>query len=198
VVGLLALAALSGKKIVGFVAIGVVVAGLSIPTVAARFADLDDVATQSLAAGNSLVWRLEYWRQALTLSDDPLLGSGLSAVKTEGSEGKEPHNDFIRVFVETGILGFAAYLWFLWRGARVIRTGLRDTWEGLWRSVVIGFGGAFAAYVLLSLVSNVITQLVLLWYLGAFAALAVAAPRLAPREAEPDPEPEAKAATALA
>jgi O-antigen ligase len=197
VVGLLTLAGLSGKKIVGFVAIGVIVAGLSIPTVAARFADLDDVTTQSLAAGNSLVWRLEYWRQAITLSDDPLLGSGLAAVKIEGSEGKEPHNDFIRVFVETGILGMAAFLWFLWRGIGVIRTGLRDTRDGFWRWVVIGFGASFGAYILLSLVSNVITQLALLWYLGAFAALAVAAPRLAPRE-EPDRAPRDEAAPALA
>lgn len=187
VVGLLALAAFSGKRFVGLLAIGLVVAGLAIPGVASRFADLDETVTQSGAAGNSLVWRFEYWGQALTLSDDPLLGSGLSAIRTEGSEAKAPHNDFIRVFVETGILGFSAYLWFLWRGGGVIRTGLRRTRDGLWRGVVVGFGGVFAAYVLLSLVSNVITQLVLLWYLVAFASLAVAAPRLAPRE-EPAPQ----------
>jgi hypothetical protein len=35
------------------------------------------------------------------------------------------------------------------------------------------------AFLLLSLVSNVITQLAILWYFAAFAAAAVAAPRLA-------------------
>lgn len=200
IVGLLVVGALSGRKIVSFIAVGVVVLGLAIPSVSTRFSDLQETTTQSGAAGNSLVWRFEYWRQALTLSDDPLLGRGLSAVKNEGTASKEPHNDFIRVFVETGVLGFAAYLWFLGRGMGAIRRSLRETRDGLWRGVVIGFGGAFCAYVLLSLVSNVITQLVLLWYLGAYAAAAVAAPRLAPRDEgpEPEPEPAAEAAPALA
>jgi O-antigen ligase len=185
VVGLLAIAAFSGKKIVGFLAVGIVVAGLAIPSVASRFADLDETVTQSGAAANSLVWRFEYWGQALTLTDDPLLGSGLSAVRVEGSEEKSPHNDFIRVFVETGILGLFAYLWFLLRGAFVVAAGRRGTDRtSLWYGVVLGFGGVFAAYVLLSVVSNVITQLVLLWYLAAYASLAIAAPRLAPRPAD--------------
>ncbi|HYJ61532.1 MAG TPA: O-antigen ligase family protein [Actinomycetota bacterium] len=176
---------ISRRVMVAVLVIGAVLA-LTVPDISARFSDLDDTVTQSGAAGNSLVWRVEYWRQALDLNDDPLLGSGLSAVRVEGSEAKEPHNDFIRVYVETGLLGLAAYLWFLWAAAKVALEGIRRTRDGFLRGVTIGFAGIIATYVVLSLVSNVITQLALLWYVGAFAAAAVAAPRLAPRE-EPEP-----------
>jgi O-antigen ligase len=102
-------------------------------------------------------------------------------VRIEGSEAKAPHNDFIRVYVETGFLGLAAYLWFLVRSAGVAIGGLRDTEPGPFRALVAGFTGVFVAFCILSLVSNVITQLVLFWYVAALAALAVAAPRIAPR-----------------
>jgi len=91
--------------------------------------------------------------------------------------------------VETGLLGLAAYLWFLWAAAKVALEGIRRTRDGFLRGVAIGFAGIVTTYVVLSLVSNVITQLALLWYVGVFAAAAVAAPRLAPRE--PDAEPVA-------
>jgi putative inorganic carbon (hco3(-)) transporter len=186
-VGILVVTAFVSRKLtVAVLVIGAVIA-LSVPDISARFSDLDDTVTQSGAAGNSLVWRVEYWRQALELNDDPLLGSGLTAVRVEGSEAKEPHNDFIRVYVETGLLGLAAYLWFLWAAAKVALDGIRRTRDGFLRGVAIGFAGIITTYVVLSLVSNVITQLALLWYVGAFAAAAVAAPRLAPRE--PDVEP---------
>lgn len=188
IVGLLVVGRLIGRRVVGVVAVAVVVAVLSVPGISARFSDLSQATTQSGAAGNSLVWRLGYWRQALQLNSDPLLGQGLSAVRIQGSELKEPHNDFIRVYVETGLLGLAAYLWFLWRAFGVARRATLEDVRGLWRGVGIGFSGLFAAYVLLSVVSNVITQLVLLWYVGAYAAAAVAAPRLA-RRAETAPLP---------
>lgn len=172
----------SRRAVMWVVIIGVVVA-LMVPDIRVRFADLGTTTTQSGAAGNSLVWRFEYWRQALDLNTDPLFGSGLSAVREVGSEAKEPHNDFIRVYVEAGLLGLAAYLWFLVAGVKVARRGVRETREGYLRGVAIGFAGIMAVFVVLSLVSNVITQLALLWYIGAFAAAAVAAPRLAPVDA---------------
>lgn len=189
VLGVLVVGLMIGRRAVAIVAVLTVVVALSIPSIAARFADLGTSTTQSGAAGNSLVWRIGYWKQALELNDDPLIGKGLSAVREEGSESKEPHNDFIRTYVETGIIGFLAYVWFLLRGYAVVRRGIRDTAPGFWRDVAIGFAGISVAFAILSLVSNVITQLVLLWYLASYATAAIAAPRLAPRLARREHEP---------
>jgi O-antigen ligase len=140
------------------------------------------------AAGNSLVWRFGYWRQALDLNNDPLLGNGLRSVRETTDIAKEPHNDFIRVFVETGAIGLLAYLWLVVTLWRTGKRAIRNTAEGtLFHGVTVGFFGCVVAFLLLSFVSNVITQLVIFWYFAAFAAAAVAAPRLAPAD-ERDPD----------
>lgn len=187
VAGLLVVGMCNGRKILGVVGLLVVVVAFTVPGVAARFADLEETSTSSGAAANSLVWRFGYWQQALQLSDSPLIGEGLSTVRASTDVEKEPHNDFIRVYVEMGIVGMAAYLWLLFSFAGVARRGLREVTKGLDRGIVAGFTGAVVAFLLLSLVSNVITQLVILWYFTAIASAAVAAPRLvsAPREVDP-------------
>jgi putative inorganic carbon (HCO3(-)) transporter len=181
VAGLLVVGGLQGKKTIMAVGLLAVVVALFVPSVAARFSDLDQTSTATGEAGNSLVWRFDYWRQAIDLNRNPVLGIGLSSVRIEGSEEKAPHNDFIRVYVETGFLGLAAYLWFLARGAAVAIRGLRETEHGPFHGLVVGFTGVFVAFCILSIVSNVITQLVIFWYVAGLAALAVAAPRIAPR-----------------
>ena len=181
VAGLLVVGGLQGKKAIMIVGLAAVAVALFVPSVAARFSDLDETSTATGQAGNSLVWRFEYWQQAIDLNHNPLLGIGLSAVRIEGSEEKAPHNDFIRVYVETGVLGLAAYLWFLARSAGITIRALGETEPGPYRGIVIGFAGVFAAFCILSLVSNVITQLAILWYVAALATLAVVAPRLAPK-----------------
>ena len=187
VAGLLVVGMCNGRKLLGVVGLLVVVVAFTVPGVAARFADLEETSSASGAPTNSLVWRFGYWQQALELSNSPLIGEGLSTVRASTDVEKEPHNDFIRVYVEMGIVGMAAYLWLLFSFAGVARRGLREVTSGLDRGVVAGFTGAVVAFLLLSLVSNVITQLVILWYFTAIASAAVAAPRLvaASREVEP-------------
>ena len=176
--GLLVVAFYQGKRLVPILGFAVVLVMLLVPSVAERFSDLSTETTQSGAAGNSLVWRFEYWRQALELSENPIVGAGLRTVQASTDVSKEPHNDFIRVYVETGLIGLSAYLWFLVSLARNARRSIRRTRSPLEHSVAVGFAGCLAAFLLLSLVSNVISQLVILWYFLAFAVAAAAGPRL--------------------
>jgi putative inorganic carbon (HCO3(-)) transporter len=154
VAGFLVVGGLQGKKTIAIVGLTAVVVALFVPSVAARFSDLEQTSTATGEAGNSLVWRFEYWKQAIDLNRNPVLGIGLSSVRLEGSEAKAPHNDFIRVYVETGVLGLAAYLWFLARSAGVAIRGLRDTEDGPYRGLVVGFTGVFVAFCILSIVST--------------------------------------------
>jgi O-Antigen ligase len=182
VAGVLTVGLYQGKRaiaLVGLVLIGVMFLA---PSTASRFADLEQSQTATGAAGNSLVWRFGYWKQAIDLNNDPLLGNGLRSVRETTDVEKEPHNDFIRVFVETGAIGLAAYLWLVTTLWRTGKRAIANTREGLFHGVAVGFFGCVVAFLLLSLVSNVITQLAILWYFATFAAAAVAAPRLAPAD----------------
>lgn len=188
IAGVLVVGLFQGKRVVAV--FGLVLIGLLflVPSTAARFADLEREQTVSGAAGNSLVWRIGYWKQAIDLNHDPLLGNGLRSIKETTDIEKEPHNDFIRVFVETGVIGLLAYVWLIATLWRTGKRAIRNTAEGSFlHGVAVGFFGCVAAFVLLSIVSNVITQLVIFWYFAAFTAAAVAAPRLAPAD-ERDPD----------
>jgi O-antigen ligase len=176
--GLLVVAFYQGKRLLPIMGFAVVLVMMLVPSVAMRFSDLSTDTTQSGAAGNSLVWRFEYWQQALQLSENPIVGAGLRTVQASTDVSKEPHNDFIRVYVETGLIGLSAYVWFLISLARSARRSIHNTRSPLEHSVAVGFAGCLAAFLILSLVSNVISQLVILWYFLAFAVAAAAGPRL--------------------
>lgn len=70
---------------------------------------------------NSISWRLNLWRFAVDLaSERPIFGLGLGGFPDQSprlvSFAVTPHNDFVRVLAETGVLGLGAFLW-LWGAA---------------------------------------------------------------------------------
>jgi putative inorganic carbon (hco3(-)) transporter len=176
--GLLVVGIIQSKRLIALMWVGVVVIALAVPSASSRFQDLGTETRASGTPGNSLIWRFDYWRQALQLGGNPVTGIGLGAVSAVTNQAKEPHNDFIRAFVETGILGFVAYLWLLLEMVGLARSALRSAPTGFPRSVATGFAGSLAAFILLSVVSNVITQLVILLYFAALAVCAWGAGRL--------------------
>lgn len=182
VMGVLVVGIIQSKRLLALMWVGVIAIAIAVPSASARFQDLGTATRASGTSGNSLIWRFEYWKQALQLGGNPITGLGLGAVSSITDQAKEPHNDFIRAFVETGIIGLAAYIWMLLAMVGLARRSLKTAAEGFPRSVAAGFAGALAAFILLSAVSNVITQLVILLYFAAFAACAWAAGRLTPVE----------------
>jgi putative inorganic carbon (hco3(-)) transporter len=160
---------------------GVMVSLVAFPTILQRFADLGTSTSAAGYASNSLSWRFDYWGQVLPLANsDPITGIGLNMSSLATSQQKEPHNDFLRSYVETGIVGTLAYLALLISMGVVARQAMKFTRRrplSYERSVAVGFAGCVMAFVLLSIVSNVITQVVVLWYYVAFAAAAYAVTR---------------------
>lgn len=165
----------------------IVVVALAVPSVGVRLSDLSETQKETGAPGNSLIWRFEYWREVLALQDNPVIGIGFKEVELSLTGAKAPHNDPIRIFVETGIVGFAAYVWLLITLGAHARSTLRRAPPGLPRGLAVAFAASFCGLLLLSLTANVITQLVILWYFVTIVALAMVwAPPLAPA-----PTPEA-------
>jgi O-antigen ligase len=195
VIGIVAVAIIGRRKVLGAALFACLVVGLlAVPTISQRFADLASVAGGSSvnAAGNtsnSLVWRFSYWSEVLPLANsNPVTGIGLKMSSFLTDQAKEPHNDFLRAYVETGVVGVFAYFALLSSMVLVARQGLKQSGPGFDRSIAVGFAGCVIAFVLISIVSNVITEVIVLWYYVAFAAAAYAVTKFPASEREPEPE----------
>ena len=178
VIGLLIVGWLQSKRLLlALVVLGLGVA-LFVPSVVDRFSDLtadNGPDTALTGEGNSLAWRFTYWTDVISLAaDNPVTGIGLRVTEEISLGAKQPHNDFVRAYVELGAIGLMAYILLLIAMARVAVRGVRDARVGWQRGVAVGFAGCFVAFVLVSLAANVMSQAVVLWYLFAFAACAAA------------------------
>ncbi|WP_210440870.1 O-antigen ligase family protein [Nocardioides xinjiangensis] len=147
----------------------------------------------SAHAGNSLAWRLSYWSEIAHLADrNPATGVGYGMTSHLTQEGKQPHNDYLRAYVETGVLGLLVYLAVI---VLLIRLGLgavRKAPPGtLDRAIAVGYLGCAVALALTSVASNKINGVAQLWYFVTFAAAASAVLRRGP--SAPTPEHEATA-----
>ena len=181
----------SKRLLAGLVVVGVA-AVIVVPGLAGRFSVLTDSQATS-GQGNSLAWRLQYWGQVLPLANaNPLSGIGLAQTQYQTDQQKQPHNDYLRAYVEMGVVGLAAYLAMLGAlialGIRAIQASARGTLE---RGVAVGFLGAAVAYVAVSAVANVMSNVVVLWYFFAYAAAAsaIAGARRGPPRDAPALEP---------
>jgi O-antigen ligase len=148
---------------------------LFLPAVGDRFAQLADArAVGGAPTGNTLAWRLGYWSEIVPLANrNPVTGIGPNMTQFETDEAKKPHNDFLRAYVETGVVGLLAYLAMvvsmMLAGLGALRRAPPDT---LHRGVAVGFLACAVAFVAVSAASNVLSSVATLWYLVAFAALA--------------------------
>ena len=176
VAGLVVLAVIQKRKglIGGLVAIALC-ALMVLPGVAARFGTLDAESTpQGAPTGNTLVWRLHYWTEVIPLANaNPVTGIGLASTQYETDAAKQPHNDFIRAYVETGLVGLVFYVCMLvalvGNARRAVQRAPRDTLES---GVAAGALACAVCFVLGSMAANVMSNVVSLWYLIAFAAAA--------------------------
>jgi putative inorganic carbon (HCO3(-)) transporter len=146
-----------------------------LPTVGDRFAELaDDRQVGGAPTGNTLAWRFDYWSEIVSLANrNPVTGIGPNMTQFQTDEAKKPHNDFLRAYVETGVVGLLAYLamliLLLLAGLRALRRAPPGT---LARGLAAGSLGCAVAFLAISAVSNVLSSVATLWYLVAFAAVA--------------------------
>lgn len=187
VLGLLVVGILQSKRVLVGLAVGVVLLLALVPAMASRFTDLATTTTSSsgTTSTNSLSWRLDYWTDVLPLANrSPILGIGINETQFSTDRAKQPHNDFVRAYVETGVVGLVAYtallLSMLALGRRAIRITEPGTYE---RGLAVGFLGIAIAVFAVSMAANVISNVATLWYVFAFAACTSAVVRLKTTEA---------------
>ncbi|MGH9246820.1 MAG: O-antigen ligase family protein [Acidimicrobiales bacterium] len=189
-VGLAIVGILQSKRIL----IALVTAGglslVLIPSLSERVQSVLPADSTESTAGNSLAWRFQYWGEVAQLAEDsPVTGIGLGQTPHNTDARKQPHNDFLRAYVEMGVVGLVTYLGVLGAlillGRRAVRVSAPRTLE---RGVAVGFLGCAASFVLVSTVANVLSNTPVLWYFFAFAAAAVAVAR-GGGVAEPNDQP---------
>lgn len=175
VLGLFMVGLLQSKRLLLFLGVVAMCSLVAVPQLASRFTELAPPDPTELdTRGNSLAWRFSYWTEVLSLAEsNPVTGIGLAQTQYSTDNAKQPHNDFVRAYVETGIIGFLAYLAVMVSivvlAARAVRASERGTFD---RGVAVGFMGCAVAFVAVSIVANVMSNVVILWYFLAFAAAA--------------------------
>jgi hypothetical protein len=136
---------------------------------------------------DSIGWRIGYWQEALRDSKDSrITGIGLKAVAETSAHGKQPHNDFVRALAETGVLGLAAFTGFALAAAIETSKAAKRAAPGLPRAIAVGAQGSVVAFIVFALSANVISQVVVLWYLVLVIALGMSAARVASDWPAPD------------
>lgn len=125
---------------------------------------------------NSLSWRINLWRYAWELaSPKPITGLGLGGFPTYSPRlvgyAVTPHNDFVRVFAEMGIVGLGTYLW-LWAtltwGLFAMWRSATDRHEALLAAALIAIA---ACYFVNSLSADLLNYPTMGWVFWSLAAL---------------------------
>ena len=173
------LAVLTGILVIGLVhnrrllLVAVFVSALAfafVPAVNERVTDLvgDPSAPRSQS---SLAWRLDHWSAIVSLSKDtPLLGIGPGMTNVLSQNEKAPHSDYVRSYVETGVLGLLAYI-------SVIVSMLYVGWLAIGRSeeahrpAALGVFAFSCGFAVASLAENLITTVSFLWFVMPMLAI---------------------------
>ena len=204
IVGLVVIAYLQSPRLLLLVSAAAAVVVLTVSPAAERLLDLRSEPQVAGIEGNSLAWRLEYWGTVTKLADEsPVIGIGPKMTQYVTDSAKVPHNDYLRAYVEMGVLGLSAYAAIVAALIHTARSALAWAPPGFPQGVAVGFAGCVATFIVFSVGENVMSQVVVLWYFVAFAAAAVAVSRWhadvhqprsddrARRSLGPDPPPAA-------
>jgi O-antigen ligase len=132
---------------------------------------------ERLLASHSVGWRLDLWQAGLTLAWPPtLLGQGLATSPWHINQllpkvEAPPHNDYLKVTIEMGVLGLLAY------GTWLLALG-RHAWQAYrharqpaiaWRA--LGLLAVVLAGASMSVTDNYLGYTAVQWYLWAWVAL---------------------------
>lgn len=120
--------------------------------------------------------RISLWKEAIDIIKDfPLLGTGpntYSIVSADYSlnditKGFYPHNSYLHLAAETGILGLAAFMWFIFSFFKTALKTLKES-SGFKSVLLIGLVSAFSAFLFHSFVDTNFYSLqlnILMWFI---------------------------------
>lgn len=170
--GLVVLGGLRYRWLLAVIPILLLGIAIAVPSTTARFNDLQSTGAPN-GPGNTFSGRIGMWRDALPhLQSRPVLGIGFGSDSVVGK--RQVANDYVRALVETGIPGGITYVWLL------VAALLAGFWgmelaqfsdDRLIRALTLGSFAVVPAYMLVSITSNMMTQVVVAGMFWSMAAI---------------------------
>ncbi|MEW6607262.1 MAG: O-antigen ligase family protein [bacterium] len=144
-----------------------------IPVIPQRFSDIFNPLSYWR---NPLETRFWLWQGTFSFFfDKPFLGYGLGAFESLALEAlnspKYAHNDYLRLLLETGILGLGAYLLLLFTLIKDTFKTYQRTKEPYFQAITLGFISVFVAFIIMNITENLITDVTIQWYFWIYAAM---------------------------
>jgi O-antigen ligase len=132
---------------------------------------------ERLSASDSVTWRVELWQAGVSLAWPPtLLGRGLATSNWYVNQllptmDVPPHNDYLKVAIEMGVLGVLTFgLWIVSLVRHAWRAYRRASTPAIaWRA--LGLLAIVIAIVVMSLTDNQLGHTAVQWYFWAVVAL---------------------------
>ncbi len=146
-----------------------------VPSIRARVSEATSgtcVSTQNCQS--SVFWRQKQWKDAIRVASPPKLitvGAGLSAVDV--TLGNATHSEYVRLLVETGVLGCIAVFVLYRRLFDATLKGYREAPTSYERDLMLAFMAALLSRVVMAAADNILDLVVIEWYFWAFAAVVV-------------------------
>ena len=173
------LAVLIGVLVTGFIQsrrlfvvglAGALLAYAFIPAIHERVTDLN-ADPDAPRSQSSLAWRVDHWLEIVKLAEDtPLIGIGPGMTLQLSHNEKTPHSDYVRAYVEVGILGLLAYLGVILSALYVGRRAVSRS-EERHRPAAVGIFAFICGFSVASMGENLITTVSFLWYVMPMLAI---------------------------
>jgi O-antigen ligase len=128
----------------------------------------------------SFTWRVVNWMNLLDLWEErPILGWGLSTIqfinpwRTLEGIGYAAHNDFLKLIVETGLIGLIFYLLFVFNSALFIYREYNNCREIYLKNLLFILFSFFLAWQILSAVDNYLTVTAFQFYFWSIVGMSL-------------------------
>ena len=133
---------------------------------------------QSNNEANSIDWRFGVWHEMTAkFRERPLLGYGLGSFTkvrelqvNDHYASTEAHNDYLRLAVETGIVGLGIYVLLLFLVARALIRTYHALAGSSYQLIVLGMLGFFAGFLAMSFFDNLLQGTPVMWAMWASLA----------------------------
>jgi hypothetical protein len=132
-----------------------------------------DGSTRTTGYGSG-AWRINLWSEELSRTSLTSLPAGLGLGAVETLSGYPAHNEYLRIWLETGVTGAIAYIWLYGSLIRRSIASYRHALSPIAKHIALAFLAVIAARLVIAFTDNLLNLLALEWYFWALAAFTLA------------------------
>jgi putative inorganic carbon (HCO3(-)) transporter len=155
-----------------------------LPFIVERFQSLFNPDLQQYS---SVAWRIRIWTSSIPyFLAHPIFGNGFGSFILVGYQIDNwfaaAHNDYLRILVETGVVGFLGFIWILLSLGGIGVKAFKNSANSYHRNITAGFTALLGAYMLMSFSDNLFNNGGIQWYFWAYAGVVTAIYRIDSQE----------------